>query len=674
MTDESPETSPETSPEKELNDTLKSLEKIMESLQDTLQPMKAQMDACTKEEKIAYEAYTQAVAKSRAKKKILEEQNYKIQTELNKAKMQAAEVRRKQESIRLEQEKRELERLNKERADALTLRWDKLTAGAPWREWAKDHQIKAGHFITQKRKVILADPMGLGKTLSSVIVCDMAEALTRHASLDEPVLGTLGKKNVWDTETNQYLKVDAVIDGIERPVGRKVVYFCPASLVRNVMKEFRMWAKHRNVIYLSGMTKVERAFAFEYMLKDAEDYVLIVNYEAWRKDPNFIDNIINLLPDTIIIDEAHNIKDTKSIAYRGIKRILDTVGPEYVIPMTGTPILNRPQELFSLLTLVNPERFYHLNSFLQNFCEQDDAGFWKFQPGGLDRVAIQIRDNFLRRTKEQAGIILPEKTIIHHDLEVDSEKYRLQAEARDQMRNYATIMIGDDESKAVTAAAIIAVFTRLRQIETWPAGIEIKDTKTGEVKFHLEVEESQKVDYVISKYPDSEGSFTGIIPEVIEEERVVLFSQFRAPLLEIKSRIEKAGYSACILDGTTSAEEREFINNDFDRRYTPDRSQAKYDVVLCNYKVGGVGLNLTAATQLVVLDEEWNPGKRDQAYDRIHRIGQTDPVTIHVIRNQKTIDDWLAGIMEAKEGMVEGFNTTMISAAEFKNALDNGLL
>lgn len=669
MSDESPKNE-----SSELEETLKALERTMNALQDALQPMKSQQDAISKEEKTAYELYTQTVAKARARKAKLDEQTFNIQNELRKAKLKADEVRRKQESIRIEEERVKLEKLNKERADALTERWDKLTIGAPWREWAKDHQIKAGQFISQHQKVILADPMGLGKTLSSVVTCDMVEAITREASHEFPMMGTLAKVNEYNPETGEYQKVEKVVDGIERPVGRKILYFCPASLVRNVMKEFRMWAKHRNVIYLTGMTKVERAFAFNYMLKDVEDYVIIINYEAWRKDANLIDELINLQPDTLIIDEAHNVKDMKSIAYRGIKRILDTASPEYVIPMTGTPILNRPQELFSLLTLVNPERFYHLNSFLQNFCEQDDAGFWKFQPGGLDRVARQIKNNFMRRTKQQAGIVLPEKTIINHDLEVDEESYPLQAAARNQMRTYATIMLDEDDSKAVTAAAIIAVFTRLRQIETWPAGIEIKDLVTGEVKFHLEVEESQKLDYVISKFPDEEGNFSGLIPEVVEEERVVLFSQFRAPLLEIKSRLEKAGYKACILDGSTPADERERIANDFDRRYTPDRSEAKYDVVLCNYKVGGVGINLTAATQLVVLDEEWNPGKRDQAYDRIHRIGQTDPVTIHVIRNQKTIDDWLAGIMTAKEGIVDGFNTTMVSAAEFKDALDSGLL
>jgi SWI/SNF-related matrix-associated actin-dependent regulator of chromatin subfamily A member 5 len=138
------------------------------------------------------------------------------------------------------------------------------------------------------------------------------------------------------------------------------------------------------------------------------------------------------------------------------------------------------------------------------------------------------------------------------------------------------------------------------------------------------------------------------------------------------------GKRAVILDGDTPKSVQDEIRLDFDARHTPNRESSKWDVVLCNYRVGGVGLNLTAATQMVILDEEWNPGKRDQAYDRIHRMGQENPVTIHVIRNALTIDDWLADIMAKKEDLVEGFTTKMVEKDEFQQFLegmgDSGLL
>lgn len=639
---------------------------MLDALQTEMAPIKEAQAQLVQSERLARQEYEAKVAKIREDRKEYDTITYQLQVKLNRAN---EEIRRKQREFERIENERKLEEQREALAKAnaiLNEEWDRLTMGATWREMAKDHQIAAGHYLTENRNVILADPMGLGKTLSSIITCDMVEAATRNVIPEIPFLGEV--KEVWNGES-QELKV---VGGITRPVGKRVIYFCPSSLMRNVRKEFNLWAKHRNVTFLGGMSKAERDFVFEMVLKDRADFVVIVNYEAWRKDLNLIDRLAGLDPDVIILDEAHNLKETKSIAYRGIKRLLESCDPAYIIPMTGTPILNRPQELFSLLTLVNPKEFYHLNDFLYNFCEQNDAGFWKFQEGGLERVARKIRKNFLRRTRDQAGIKLPEKTIINHDLEVDIENYPNQARVREQMRKYATIMIDEKAGKAIAAAAMIAVFTRLRQIETWPAGIVVHDPVTKEVKFAVDVEESQKLDYVISNEPDEQGDYSGLIPEVVSEERVVVFSQFKAPLRELKTRIEKSGYRAVIMDGEASPELREEISNDFDARYTPERNKSKWDVVLCNYKVGGVGINLTAATQMVILDEEWNPGKRDQAYDRIYRMGQEKPVTIHVIRNQKTIDDWLANIMENKEDIVDGFNSEMVSVSEFKEFLDSG--
>lgn len=585
---------------------------------------------------------------------------------------------------------------------ALVEKWDKLTAAAPWRELAKEHQITGAHRILEDRYVILADPMGLGKTLTSIIVTDMAYAATKLASKSFPFLGI--KKNVWVSSQWYYpedyhkpelagkpfggfastdqvnamdLKMvkghyeDQIVNGIERPVGKRILYICPNSLLRNVMSEFRMWAPHRNVTSVGGMTRAEKDFVFEFVLKNQTDYVVVCNFEAWRKDMSLIDKFCDLDFDTVIIDEAHNAKDVKSITFRGIDRILKTTKPEFIIPMTGTPVLNRPQELWTLLHMVNPDDFYDIKDFLYQFCQQDDEAKWYFQPGGLERLAKRIRNNFMRRTKDEAGVKLPEKTIIHHDLEVDEDTWPEQARVRKQMRDYATIMIDEQEGKAISAAALIAMFTRLRQIETWPAGIQLKD-KHGNVTEELDVRESQKIDYVIRRNED--GDWDGLIPEAIDDERMVLFSQFKAPLEEIANRCRLAGYRPVVLDGSTSADLKDEIHRDFDARYTADRADSKWDIVLCNYRVGGVGLNLTSATQLITLDEEWNPGKRDQAYDRIHRIGQEKPVTIHVIRNQKTIDDWLGSIMDAKEAMVEGFESAMISAQDFKDAMDSGLL
>jgi SNF2 family DNA or RNA helicase len=163
------------------------------------------------------------------------------------------------------------------------------------------------------------------------------------------------RHNVRITEmTTAYKPTDIVVD---KPAGLKVIYFCPATMLHNVEREIRQWAPHRQVVILGAQPKATRRFLLQIM-SEAPEYVVIANYEMWRRDKALIDDIIDIEFDTCIIDEAHNIKDMDSVAYKGIKRIIteshNGKGIPFVIPMTGTPILNRPQELFSLLDVGRP--------------------------------------------------------------------------------------------------------------------------------------------------------------------------------------------------------------------------------------------------------------------------------------------------------------------------------
>jgi SNF2 family DNA or RNA helicase len=469
---------------------------------------------------------------------------------------------------------------------------------------------------------------------------------------------------------------------VTKPAGRKVLYFCPASMIGNVEREIRRWSPHRSVVKLGGQTKIGRKFLIETMLEHPE-YVAICNYEAYRKDKSLLEDLIEIEFDTCIIDEAHNIKDRKSNAYRGIKHILTESNIPFVLPMTGTPILNKPQEFFTLLTLVDPKHFNDEKYFLRAYCQQDydNPNKWTFQPGGVEKLFKQFSNLFLRRTKEQAGIILPPKTVVVHELEVDIDKYPMQAKARKEMREWGSIMLDPDKKKALSAMAEIAVYTRLRQIETWPANISVKD-EDGDVILRLgdEYAESQKIDELISWENGEVNEWGGLIPEVAynpitkDGERVVVFSQFIDPLDVLEERLTKAGYRVAMMTGKTSDAQRQTVMMDFDAKETTN-GEHKYDIVLCHYRVGGVGMNLTNATQMFILDEEWNPGKRDQAYDRIHRMGQEKPVTIHVLRDVGTIDKWLADLIQSKEDMIDGFHSTADSMAQAAyDALKSGLI
>ena len=737
------------------NDLLKQLQAQMEAFaasmkqaEADLAPIKDELVQLNAAENLLRTEYQARLTEMREKRAKIDEARFEKEKAVNAAKqaMNAAQLEVQKLNQELEAKKAE-EAAKKAEAEqylALTERFDAASAGAKWREWAKDHQIKAGHKIAMDRYVLLADPMGLGKTLSSIVTADIVQSVTKACNPDFPFLGEekdvfMPERVVWtaegveaaknhqwpfepDSQWAAYLSNDAdgnlmfrnrplaegeyiagyiaydlknrladrgvativpagyekkIVNSIERPVGRKILYICPAPLLRNVLEEWRKWAPHRNVTYIGGMSKAERNFVLDLTLPHLQEYVIIVNYEAWRRDKELLVKLASCKFDTVIFDEAHMVKDMKSQAFKGVKQLVTELDPEYIIPMTGTPILNKPQELFSILNIMLPTQFHTERDFLWSYCEEyennDGQMKWRFKPGGLDLLSKKLSRNFLRRTKKEAGIQLPEKSIIYHELPLDVNSYPAQSRAREHMKKYATLVIDEKKGKALQATVMIALITRLRQIETWPAGIVVKDKESGNVIFELgeKFAESQKIDYIIRK--DSDGEWEGLIPDTVEDERIVVFSQFKAPLAELKTRIEASGHTAVILDGSTPPKLRDEIRHDFDRSITPDRTNSKWDVLLANYKAAGVGLNLTNATQLITLDEEWNPGKREQAWDRIHRIGQTENVTINVVRTQGTIDTWLASIIEDKQNIVEGFESAMnLSLDDLKDYLEGG--
>lgn len=540
-------------------------------------------------------------------------------------------------------------RIAQERYDATLARWDRLTKSALWREWAKEHQLIAGRKMVLNRRMVLADKVGLGKTLSSIIATDMIKAGTAEGDF-------------W-TEPNRY-GGEQEFNG--PPAGRKVLYLSPAELVRNVEPEWKHWRNTKTVV-LAKKNKLQRRMMLD-VLKDMDEFVVQCNYEAWRKDMAFLEELISLGFDTVILDEAHVLKDRDSIAYRGVRLILDGITrdgdaiadkPRFVFPMTGTPILNRPQELYSLLTLVDstvyPNSKYGESQFLWNYCERDEdnPNRWKFKYGGLERLSKQIAARYLGRSAKDAGIVIPPQAIQYHEITVDEEKYPKQAEARREMRTKAILMLDRDNGNFKAASSVLEVYLRLRQIEVWPAGIMIRDGD-GDVVAHFNVEESQKMDYII----DENGE--GLLTEVCPDARTVIMSQFKPGLHVMHERALKAGLRSVIYDGDTPQKIRDIVKVDFDRnRCREDGREVQYDCAFINYKTGGTGLNFSDATQTIIVDEEWNPGKRDQAYGRTARMGQTEETTVHVIRMEHTIDNWLAALIDSKEEVVGGFEQAM---------------
>ena len=153
-----------------------------------------------------------------------------------------------------------------------------------------------------------------------------------------------------------------------------------------------------------------------------------------------------------------------------------------------------------------------------------------------------------------------------------------------------------------------------------------------------------------------------------------MFSQFKTGLAELERRMQVENIRVIRLDGDTPDELRKEIKTNF---YRAKGETPKWDVLLCNYKTGGVGLNLTSITKTHILDEEWNPGKRDQAYARSARMGQSEETDVYVYRIPATIDTWMANTIYRKEKLIGEFTDEMIEEKEdmmgsLKDALESG--
>jgi SNF2 family DNA or RNA helicase len=550
--------------------------------------------------------------------------------------------------------------------------FDELTINAPWREWALDHQIKGAKILANSGRALLADKMGLGKTLTSLITADMLQV-------------------------------------------QKVLVVVPDDVIGNFNREIKHWAPHRTLMTLGKLTKAERDVSL-FVMGQLPEYICTINYSAWRKDSALLDRIAELKFEMVIADEAHTMKTTTTSAYRGVRKIVlaenscptcrenieqvktsdrwrnywrctvcewrsdEDVSNEayswcsvkYVLPMTGTPILNKPQDLFAILSLIDPVNFSELQQYLKIYCEQDWAsGKWRFKSGGLERLTRQLADKYLARDRKSAGVILPPQSVQIHEVEIDAELYPGQHRVIEQLSKHAEILL--TSGKKMSAIAAIALITRKRQANVYPAGIEMRD-ENGDVVFRVgdEVTESAKLDYIIDA--NGEG-LAGDLTEggMDQGERIAIFSQFKGPLAELERRFNAAGISVVRYDGDTPDYIRQQVQMDFDRKYCEaDGYTKRWQVVLCNYKTGGVGINFTGVTQSIILDEEWNPGKRDQAYGRTDRMGQTEETTVHVIRSPRTIDTWMARLIEEKENLIDGFESNIDLAQELFKAIQEG--
>jgi len=422
------------------------------------------------------------------------------------------------------------------------------------------HQIEGVAFLLGRRRAILADDMGLGKTRQAIVAM-------HHAA----------------------------------PRGSYLVV-CPASVKHNWGREISIASPSASTLIVDSRT----------ISVDGHDWV-VINYDILAKHIH----VLERQPWAgLLFDEAHYLKNHRSARSRLARQIADEAtrraeAEPAVYLLTGTPLTNRPRDLFVLLQLVGHPLGRSFLSFAKRYCaaERNEFGWQTGGASNIEELTVQLHGVMLRRTKDQV-LALPPK--MRTWLPVDVPK---GTGARD-MRKVVELLVSHQRVAPQSSLSEWSLRGRLMQAVT-RARQAVADAKvTATIEFA-----------------------TGAIEQ---GEKVIVFSCFEAPMQKLTRHF---GSTAVVLTGKTPVDHRQSLVD----RFQQDESIRLF---LANIIAGGIGTNLTAASQVVFNDLDWVPAHHWQAEDRAYRIGQTRTVNVTYMIAANTIDDFVQDVLERKRALM----------------------
>ena len=313
---------------------------------------------------------------------------------------------------------------------------------------------------------------------------------------------------------------------------------------------------------------------------------------------------------TVILDEAHAIKNYTTKTSKAAM----SLQADFRIILTGTPIQNHLGEMWNLFQFINPGLLGSLSHFTDTFIRPEDEKARK-------RLKKLVTPFILRRTKTAVLEELPPKTEIVRKITLSDEEMAFYETLR---RQAIESLENDDSPQGAKHLKVLAEITRLRQACCNPSLVYPK----------------------ISIASTKLATFLEIASELKDNgHRALVFSQFVTHLSIVRKALDKAGYTYCYLDGSTSVNKRASAVRNF--------QNGQGDFFLISLKAGGLGLNLTAADYVIHLDPWWNPAVEDQASDRAHRIGQNRPVTVYRLVAENTIEEKIIKLHNTKRDLAD---------------------
>jgi SNF2 family DNA or RNA helicase len=348
--------------------------------------------------------------------------------------------------------------------------------------------------------------------------------------------------------------------------------------------------------------------------------VTIASYAILRLDA---DRLAGEKWDTAILDEAQAIKNPDSQVARAAYRL----AADFRVTLSGTPVENRLDELWSQFHFINRGLLGGRRDFEERYAKPIGAGATK----AAERLRARVRPFLLRRVKKEVAPELPPRT----DVVLRATLRENERDTYDAVRAATIRNVVDVLASGSGVLAALEALLRLRQAACHPALLP------GQV-----AETSSKIELLMELVDEA----------VAEGHKMLVFSQWTSLLDLVEPHFHTAGFAFARLDGSTRNR-----GDVVDRFQSPDGPP----ILLASLKAGGVGLNLTAADHVFILDPWWNPFVEDQAADRAHRIGQDRPVSVYRLVAADTVEERVLALQEKKREIAE----TALGAAHRAAAL-----
>jgi superfamily II DNA or RNA helicase len=374
--------------------------------------------------------------------------------------------------------------------------------------------------------------------------------------------------------------------------GRSLVV-CPTSVAPNWVAETRRFRPDLSVSLYHGTRRT----------LDAGADLTVTTYPLLRND---VDRLAEVPWDVVILDEAQAIKNPDSQLARAAYRLKGG----WRVSLSGTPVENRLDELWSQLHFTNPGLMGGRVDFADRWGTPIESG----DRGAAERLRTRIRPFVLRRLKKDVAPELPPRTESVLWVELDETERNAYAAIRAATQAEVVTML----EKGGSVMAALEALLRLRQAACH------RGLLPGQ-----SADSSTKVDTVID----------ALTAAVADGHKALVFSQWTSLLDRVEPALEAAGLPYTRLDGSTV--DRAGVVAGFQDPGGPP-------VMLVSLKAGGTGLNLTAADHVFLLDPWWNPAVEDQAADRTHRIGQDKPVMIYRVVARDTVEERVLALQEHK--------------------------